>query len=119
MDIYSYEQLDISLGMEYALNKKPFYIETLEIYLEETVYAEKELKEFLDAGDMQNYAISVHALKSNSKLVGAIGMGTFAETMESNSKAGDLQFVQEHHDELMELLEKVRKEIRVYLDAQK
>ena len=90
MDTYSFEQLDISLGMEYALNKKPFYIDTLEIYLEETAQSEIELKEFMDAGDMQNYAISVHALKSNSRIVGAVEMGNFAESMERSSKAGAL-----------------------------
>ena len=118
MDTYSFEQLDISLGMEYALNKKPFYIDTLEIYLEETAQSEIELKEFMDAGDMQNYAISVHALKSNSRSVGAVEMGNFAESMERSSKAGDLQYVREHHYELMDLLENVRTEIRAYLKAQ-
>lgn len=119
VDTSTFEELDISLGMEYALHKKNFYIDTLEIYLEETVDSELKMREFMDAGDMPNYAILVHALKSNSRLVGAKELGDFAERMERNSKAGDLQFIREHHYELMDQLEKVRMEIRSYLKSQK
>jgi len=118
-EMNSFEQLDISLGMEYAKHKKDFYIDTMEIYLEETMDSELKMKEFLEEEDMHNYAILVHALKSNSRLVGAADFGDFAERMERYSKAGDIQFVKEHHYELMDQLEKVRIEIRAYLKFQK
>ena len=57
----------------------------------------------------------VHGLKSNSRTIGAMKLGSFAEDMEMKSKAGEMDYILAHHDALMEHLGKVRVEIRAYL----
>ena len=110
------EELDIDHGMEYAaMGDEDFYLETLEIFLEETARDEARMKEFLGGSDLKNYSVLVHGLKSNSRTIGAMQLGSFAEDMEMKSKAGELEYIIEHHDPLMAHLEKVRNEIRAYL----
>ncbi len=108
--------LDTQHGLEFALGKMDFYLETLDIYLEETTESEEKMGQYLEAGDMPNYAVLVHGLKSNSRTVGAMALGDFAEDMEHRSKAGDLEYVRSRHAELMADLEKVRVVIREFME---
>ena len=109
------EVFDVDQGMEYAVDNKEFYIETLEIYLEETGESEMLLRDYLEQENMKDYEVLVHALKSNSRLVGAVATSELALLMEEASRDGDLEFVQEHHDELMARLALAKKHVRQYL----
>ena len=110
------EELDIDHGMEYAaMGDEDFYLETLEIFLEETAREEARMNDFLGGSDLKNYSVLVHGLKSNSRTIGAMQLGSFAEDMEMKSKAGEMEYILEHHEPLMAHLEKVRVEIRAYL----
>lgn len=106
---------DVDQGMEYAVDNKEFYIETLQIYLDETSESEMLLREYLEQENMKEYEVIVHALKSNSRLVGAVATSELALKMEEQSRDGNLEFVQEHHDELMARLALAKKHIRQYL----
>lgn len=109
-------ELDVNEGLEYALGKIPFYIETLNIYLDETTRNEQLMTEYLQAEDMKNYAVLVHALKSNSRLIGAMAMGDFAADMEQESKKDNLEYIKEHHDAMIELLNRTRDHVRKYME---
>lgn len=115
MNMYT-EELDIDHGMEYsAMGDLDFYLETLEIYIEETTNDEKTMADCLNTGDIQNYTVLVHGLKSNSRTIGALKLGDFAEKMEMKGKEGDAAFLQENHAPLMAHLEKVRTDVRSFL----
>ena len=109
-------ELDVEEGLEYALGKTQFYIETLDIYLEETTRNEQLMNEYLESEDMKNYAVLVHALKSNSRLIGAMAMGDFAADMEQESKKDNLEYIKEHHDAMIELLNRTRDHVRKYME---
>ena len=110
---------NIAQGMEYAVDSEEFYIETLEIYLEETSESAMLLREYLETGNMKDYEVIVHALKSNSRLVGAVSTSELALELEQQSKNGNLEFVQAHHEELMQRLELAKRYIRQYLEEKK
>ena len=110
---------NIAQGMEYAVDSEEFYIETLEIYLEETSESAMLLREYLETENMKDYEVIVHALKSNSRLVGAVSTSELALELEQQSKNGNLEFVQAHHEELMQRLEIAKKYIRQYLEEKK
>lgn len=110
---------NIAQGMEYAVDSEEFYIETLEIYLEETSESAMLLREYLETENMKDYEVIVHALKSNSRLVGAVSTSELALELEQQSKNGNLEFVQAHHEELMQRLELAKKYIRQYLEEKK
>lgn len=106
---------NIEQGMEYAVGNKEFYIETLQIYLDETSESEMLLREYLDCENMNDYKVLVHALKSNSRLVGAVAASELALQLEEASSDGKLEFVRAHHDELMQRVLLAKKYIQQYL----
>ncbi len=106
---------NVEQGMEYAVDDQDFYIETLHIYLDETEGSAMMLREYLEAENMKDYEVLVHALKSNSRLVGAVATSELALELEEQSRDDNLEFVKAHHEELMERLALAKKYIRQYL----
>jgi len=107
--------LDISAGIENSAEDKSFYIEVLQLYLEDAKDWYQQLDEFLKDGDMKNYAIIIHALKSNLRLAGANSVSETAYQLELHSKDGDLEYVKEHHPQMMKQAASVEKAILQYL----
>ncbi len=55
----------------------------------------KAVEDYLAAGDVANYTIKVHALKSNSKMIGARELAASFEALELAGKRGDAAFLAE------------------------
>ncbi len=108
---------NVEEGLEYAVGNKNFYLETLDIYKDEVTRNMDLMNGYLEAGDMPNYATLVHAMKSNSKLIGAQALSEMAFEMEKRSKADDLEYVKAHHEELTELFHKTIGYIDRYIEA--
>ena len=62
----------------------------------------QEIAGFFAEGDWENYTIKVHALKSSSRLVGALALGDAAEALEMAGKDGDIDFITSHHFAMMD-----------------
>ena len=62
---------------------------------------EKELRSFFDNEDWDNYTIKIHALKSSSRLIGALTLGDDAEALEMAGKGGDIDYIRENHERVM------------------
>lgn len=60
-----------------------------------------KIDNFKNAGDMPNYAILVHALKSNARSFGFNKLGEIAYDHEMKSKAGEVNYINEHYNELV------------------
>ncbi len=60
-----------------------------------------EIEEFYEKRDLENYTIKVHALKSSSRLVGAVKLGEDAERLEFAGKENNLIFIEENTDRLL------------------
>lgn len=61
-----------------------------------------EIQGFYDNEDWNDYVIKVHALKSSSKLIGAISLSEKAEALEMAGKGGDIDYIRQHHQGLIE-----------------
>lgn len=68
----------------------------------------KQLETHFKDGDMQNYAIYVHSLKSDCKSFGFMKLASIAYEHEVKSKANDIKYVREHYEELMDEVNKVQ-----------
>ena len=53
---------------------------------------------YLDNGDLENYEILVHSLKSTSRTVGADELADEAKALEDASREKNTEFVKAHHD---------------------
>lgn len=94
------------------------YNQTLEVFLGEVPSKIKKLQNFKEVGDMANYAIAVHSLKSDARYFGFENLGEMAYQHELESKANNLYYVTEHFDELMEETNRVINLIKKYMGVE-
>lgn len=73
-----------------------------------------KIDNFKNACDMSNYAILVHAMKSNARSFGFMKLGDIAYDHEMKSKAGDVNYINEHYDEFLNAVKEVQEIIRQY-----
>jgi len=74
-----------------------------------TTFAEEvnKFNAFKLAGDMVNYEIIVHALKSNCRTLGFTNTGEMFYQHELASKQNDINYVNEHYNELINEVNRV------------
>ena len=90
------------------------YDSTLEVFLSEVPTKLQMLKNYKEIGDMANYAIQVHSLKSDARYFGFESLGELAYEHEMQSKANNLYYVTEHFDELMDEANRVINLVKKY-----
>lgn len=73
------------------------------------------LEEYKNAKDMNNYAIYVHSLKSDAKYFGFTKLAELAYNQEMKSKAGDIYYIYDTYDELVEETNRLIHVIKQYL----
>lgn len=77
------------------------YEETLHDFLDGIDEKVGKIKKYKEKGDMANYAILVHSLKSDSKYLGFTKLAELAYNHEMESKNSNLYYVTDHFDELL------------------
>ena len=82
------------------------YDETLQMFLDEIETKKENLKTHKETGDMANYAIVVHGLKSEYRYLGFEEIGELCYKHELESKANNLFFVSDDFDKLIEEINK-------------
>ena len=75
----------------------------------------EQLKTYKENADMANYAIQVHALKSDARYFGFTKLADMALDQEMKSKANDMYYISDHFDELEKETEKALNIAKVYL----
>lgn len=82
------------------------YDETLQMFLDEIESKKENLKTHKEVGDMSNYSIVVHGLKSEYRYLGFEEIGELCYKHELESKANNLFFVSDDFDKLIEEIDK-------------
>lgn len=94
------------------------YDQTLEVFLSEVPVKLQKIKSYKEIGDMANYAIQVHSLKSDARYFGFETLGELAYQHEMESKANNLYYVTEHFDELMDEANRVLNLVKRYFGVE-
>ena len=76
----------------------------------------RELERACGAEDWKSYAIQVHALKSTSKMIGAVSLSELAARSEAAADAGQAERVRREHDEIMTQYAAIAETISLHLD---
>lgn len=92
--------VDPKTGMEYTGGKDK-YFSALQRFYKASENNRKKIWDFLSAGDMENLSITVHALKSNAKMIGASELSSMFETLEMAARNNDRETVRANVDETM------------------
>ncbi len=99
---------DNNVNLEYSLSllgDMEMYNETLTDFLETIEEKKSNITKFKNELDMNNYAILVHSLKSDSKYLGLLDLADVAYEHELKSKENDTEFVINNFDSLIKKLE--------------
>lgn len=91
--------LDTSVGLGYCCDSEEFYREMLTTYIENR--KQEEIAECYREEDWENYRILVHALKSTSLSIGAVGLSESAKALETAAKEGDIAYIKVNHAAMM------------------
>lgn len=92
-----------------------FYDETLEDFVTEQETRLDQLDDYLSKQDMENYAILVHAMKSDSKYLGFTKLAELAYEHELASKANNVDEVKTKFADLMEEAKRITNVAKEYL----
>lgn len=89
--------IDIKTGLEYtrAENK---YLSALLRYYKNFEKNKTNAAEFFSKKDWDNYMILVHALKSNSKMIGAMTLGEEFERLEMAARNHETDVIEQNHE---------------------
>ncbi len=101
------EGLNTKKAIELLGSEKLFMQVAKEYYLSLTSRIDG-LSDMLEKGDITNYTINVHSLKSTSRQIGAEELGELAFQLEMAGKEGKADFIREHHGELVEKVAEVK-----------
>ncbi|MCR4807106.1 MAG: response regulator [Lachnospiraceae bacterium] len=77
------------------------YIAVLTTFHQTAAYKADEIKKMYDSGDIENYTIKVHALKSSARIIGAMELSEMALELEEAGKAGDRDLIDKNTDPLL------------------
>lgn len=112
--------IDIEQGISYCGDKEGLR-EIIGIYHSEGAKRRNQMQQFFQEQDWKNYVITVHALKSNSKGIGAVELAELALSLEMAGKGNDIDYILQNHEKLMEmhdqLLEALGRNAFVYPDG--
>ncbi len=85
--------LDTETGITYTGGHEK-YISALQRFYKNYEKNTDKVKEFLDARDYESYMITVHALKSNAKMIGARNLSTLFETLETAARNKEIDLIE-------------------------
>ncbi|MCR4605200.1 MAG: hypothetical protein K5639_04290 [Eubacterium sp.] len=85
--------IDTKSGMGYTGGKDK-YISALQRYYKNYEKNKSKVLEYFNAKDYENYMITVHALKSNSKMIGADDLGKGFEELEMAARDGNIEIIE-------------------------
>ena len=91
------------------------YNQSIVDFLTDATEKLEQLRNYKESGDMSNYSIQVHALKSDAKYFGFEKLAELALDQEMKSKANDMFYICEHFDELEKETTRAINITKVYL----
>lgn len=94
-DWLSAQGIDVNEGLGYTGGSDK-YAAALQRYFRNYETNRRAVEELLAAGDVDGYTIKVHALKSNSKMIGANELAVSFEALELAGRRGDAAFLSEN-----------------------
>ncbi len=110
-------RIDVSLAIKNSGSEEAFR-EILKIFYDSIDEKHAELQRYYEAEDWENYTIKIHALKSSSRISGAMELGNRAELLENAGKERNISYIKEHHAAVMEEYLSFKDELNTYFSGE-
>ncbi len=111
----SFEKIDVNTGLKNS-GSVDAYMSLLKIFYESMTEKGDEIEKYYEEGDLKDYTIKVHALKSSARLIGAAAFGEMAQELENAGKREDTEYIRSHHASFMEEFETFREPLAALFD---
>ena len=102
--IYEIDDLDVSEGIKNCGGEQSF-MNVIETFYDTSEAMSQDILKFYGSQDVENYTIKVHALKSSARIIGDMKLSKLAEALENAGKENDMDFIDQHTGEAMDLFE--------------
>lgn len=110
--------LDVAAARIYA-PEKGMYVNMLRSYLTAIPGTRAKIEQFVEEEDKENYTITVHGLKSASKLIGATEISELARQLEEMANAGNYKEAWEQTPKLLALYGDCETALGAYFSGEK
>jgi FOG: CheY-like receiver len=95
------DEIDEQAGLKNC-GSEDGYISVLSVFHQTAKNKADEIEMLLRQGDMDQFTIKVHALKSSARIIGAMGLSELAAKLEDAGKNKDKAFIDDNTDMLLE-----------------
>ncbi len=113
--IFKIDALDVNSGLIHCGSREA-YMATLKMYLEAAPRNAEEIERYWSVRDIKNTTIKVHALKSTSRVIGALKLGDFAAQLEKAGDSGDTETLEKELGELLSQYRELAEELEPLSD---
>ncbi|MDC7293855.1 EAL domain-containing protein [Butyrivibrio sp. DSM 10294] len=101
------EEIDPSEGLKNC-GSVDSYLSILKVYYESSDMAQRNIETTYEEKNWKDYTSYVHSLKSTSRTIGAMKLSLLAKEMEDAGNAGDIETIELHQNELLNLFSIVK-----------
>ena len=108
--------IDVNSSLE-LLGDIETYNEILETFIEESKEKVERLKKNKELKNLEDYSIDAHSLKSDSKYLGFKKLADISYNHELKSKEGDINYIENNFDELINEYNKVMEIVNKYMEG--
>lgn len=92
--------IDYDMAMEYCAGMPELICDAISDYIGPDARYD-ELMSFFEEKNWDEYRVCIHAVKSSSLLIGICDLYEHAKALESAIKDGNMQYVFDHHEEVL------------------
>ena len=100
VSILKNNEIDVDGAIE-ILGDMDMYNDTLRDFLDLSTERLNKIEKYKNDGDLENYAIEVHAMKGDSKYLGFTKLAELSLNHQLKSEAGDMDYVNDNYNDLV------------------
>ena len=98
--LYIKYDIFIENGLSLVKGEMDMYLDIVDLFLKDRK-RQDTMQQFIAEQNMEDYSVSVHSLKGTARALGAEKFADIAYEHEMKSKAGEIEYVKAHWDELV------------------
>lgn len=110
-------EIDRNIGLSYVMDSEELYQEILQAFYEQIEEYLPQLKTCYEERNWSAYAVLAHAIKGNSRNIGAIAFSDFSKKQEFAAKAGEEKQLMEDYDSYVATMIKLSAKVKDMIDA--
>ena len=108
--LLSVKELDVKTGLDNC-GSTDGYLSVLSVFYRTGADKADEIEWFFNEGNIPDYTVKVHALKSSARIIGASGLSKLAEKLEEAGKIEDNAYIGENTEKLLLMYRDLNKKL--------